>query len=154
MPTFSNKMHARCELKKLQAGAKTKASSGRVMDGIRIEFKHTAVCPIDPSAVTFRRPVMRVLLLISLLLLLLWKRGRPLSLNGGGTYFRTKINAMQRAIYVVRGSPTMKIRGHIVVPTLALTRVSKSVVTGQSPVTLELRNTPGKNKNKPKLVHV
>ena len=34
-----------------------------------------------------------------------------------------------------------------------LTRIIKSVVTGQSPVTLELRNTPGKNTNKPKVVH-
>ena len=30
----------------------------------------------------------------------------------------------------------------VVVPTL--TRIIKSVVTGQAPVTLELRNTPGK----------
>ena len=35
---------------------------------------------------------------------------------------------------------------------LTLTRIIKSVVTGQAPVTLELRNTPGK-KHKPKVVH-
>ena len=31
-------------------------------------------------------------------------------------------------------------------------RIIKSVVTGQAPVTLELRNTPGKNTNIPKVV--
>ena len=31
-----------------------------------------------------------------------------------------------------------------------LTRIIKSVVTGQAPVTLELRNTPGKNTNNPR----
>ena len=35
---------------------------------------------------------------------------------------------------------------------LTLTRIIKSVVTGQAPVTLEWRNTPGK-KHKPKVVH-
>ena len=39
---------------------------------------------------------------------------------------------------------------HIVV--LTLTRIIKSVVTRQAPVTLELRNTPGE-KHKPKVVH-
>ena len=33
---------------------------------------------------------------------------------------------------------------------LALTRIIKSVVTGQAPVTLKLRNTPGKNTNNPR----
>ena len=33
---------------------------------------------------------------------------------------------------------------------LTLTRIFKSVVTGQAPVTLELRNTPEKKKHKPK----
>ena len=33
---------------------------------------------------------------------------------------------------------------------LTLTRIIKSVVTGQAPVTLELRNTPGKNTNNPR----
>ena len=37
----------------------------------------------------------------------------------------------------------------IVVVLTLLTRIIKSVVTGQAPVTLELRNTPGK-KHKPK----
>ena len=36
---------------------------------------------------------------------------------------------------------------------LTLTRMIKSVVTGQAQVTLELGNTPGKNTNKPKVVH-
>ena len=40
----------------------------------------------------------------------------------------------------------------ILVVVLTLTRILKSVVTGQAPVTLELRNTPGK-KHKPKVVH-
>ena len=35
----------------------------------------------------------------------------------------------------------------VVVFTLLLTRITKSVVTGQAQVTLELRNTPGKNTN-------
>ena len=35
-----------------------------------------------------------------------------------------------------------------VVVVLTLTRIIKSVVTGQVPVTLELRNTPGKTKHK------
>ena len=33
---------------------------------------------------------------------------------------------------------------------LTSTRIIKSVVTGQAPVTLELRNTPGKNTNNPR----
>ena len=37
----------------------------------------------------------------------------------------------------------------VVVVVLTLTRIIKSVVTGQAPVTLELRNTPGKNTNNP-----
>ena len=41
----------------------------------------------------------------------------------------------------------------VVVVVLTLTRIVKSVVTGQAPVTLELRNTPGKNTNKQKVVH-
>ena len=40
----------------------------------------------------------------------------------------------------------------VVVVVLTLTRIIKSVVTGQAPVTLELRNTPGKN-TQPKVVH-
>ena len=37
-----------------------------------------------------------------------------------------------------------------VVVVLTLTRIIKSVVTGQAPVTLELRNNPGKNTNNPR----
>ena len=40
----------------------------------------------------------------------------------------------------------------VVVVVLTLTRIIKCVVAGQAPVTLELRNTPGKNKQ-PKVVH-
>ena len=40
----------------------------------------------------------------------------------------------------------------MVVVVLTLTCMIKSVVTGQAPVTLELRNTPGK-KHKPKVVY-
>ena len=39
---------------------------------------------------------------------------------------------------------------HIVVVILTLTRIIKSVVIGQAPVTLELRNTPGKTHTQPK----
>ena len=38
----------------------------------------------------------------------------------------------------------------VVVVVLTLTRIIKSVVTGQAPVTLELRNTPGENTNNPR----
>ena len=38
----------------------------------------------------------------------------------------------------------------VVVVVLTSTRVIKSVVTGQAPVTLELRNTAGKNTNNPR----
>ena len=41
----------------------------------------------------------------------------------------------------------------VVVVVLTLTRIIRSVVTRHAPVTLELRNTPGKNTNKPKVVH-
>ena len=41
-------------------------------------------------------------------------------------------------------------RDRIVVVVLTLTRIIKSVVTGQAPVTLELRNTPEKNPNNPR----
>ena len=42
----------------------------------------------------------------------------------------------------------------VIVVVLTLTRIIKSVVTGQAPVTLELRNTPGKNTHNPtKVVH-
>ena len=42
---------------------------------------------------------------------------------------------------------------YVVVVVLTSTRVIKSVVTGQAPVTLELRNTPGKAHTQPKVVH-
>ena len=38
----------------------------------------------------------------------------------------------------------------VVVVVLTLTRIIKSVVTGQAPVTLELKNTPGKNTHNPR----
>ena len=41
----------------------------------------------------------------------------------------------------------------VVVVVLTLTRIIKSVVTGQAPVTLELRNTPGKKHKQKKVVH-
>ena len=42
----------------------------------------------------------------------------------------------------------------VVVVVLTLTRIIKSVVTGQAPVTLEWRNTPRKKtQTKPKVVH-
>ena len=41
----------------------------------------------------------------------------------------------------------------VVVVVLTFTRIIKSVVTGQAPVTLELRNTPGKKHTQPKVVH-
>ena len=44
-------------------------------------------------------------------------------------------------------------RLRVVVVVLTLTRIIKSVATGQAPVTRELRNTPGKNTNNPKVVH-
>ena len=40
-----------------------------------------------------------------------------------------------------------------VVVVLTLTRIIKSVVTGQAPDTPELRNTPGKKHKQPKVVH-
>ena len=36
---------------------------------------------------------------------------------------------------------------------LTLSRIIRSVVTGQAPVTLELKNTPGKKHKKTKAVH-
>ena len=40
----------------------------------------------------------------------------------------------------------------LIIVVLTLTRIIKSVVIGQAPVTQGLRNTPGK-KHKPKVVH-
>ena len=42
----------------------------------------------------------------------------------------------------------------VVVVVLALTRIIKSVVSGQAPVSLELRNTPGKNTNQRWYTHI
>ena len=47
-----------------------------------------------------------------------------------------------------RLSTALSVVAVVVVAVLTLTRIVKSVVTGQAPVTLELRNTPGK-KHKP-----
>ena len=41
----------------------------------------------------------------------------------------------------------------VVVVVLTITHIIKSVVPGQAPVTLELRNTPGKKHTQPKVVH-
>ena len=51
------------------------------------------------------------------------------------------------------GTRILALAHTVVVVVLTLTRIIKSGVTGQAPVTLELRNTPGKNTNKPKVVH-
>ena len=56
-----------------------------------------------------------------------------------------------RAAPAVPGSCTSSVPMRTAV-VLTLTHIIKSVVTGQAPVTLELRNTPGK-KHKPKVVH-
>ena len=52
---------------------------------------------------------------------------------------------------VLHTRDTGAVEQHVVL-VLTLTRIIKSVVTGHAPVTLELRNTPGK-KHKPKVVH-
>ena len=49
--------------------------------------------------------------------------------------------------YTMHDRPWLTI---VVVVVLTLTRIIKSVVTGQAPVTLELRNTPGKNTHNPR----
>ena len=51
-----------------------------------------------------------------------------------------------RKHYVIRSFPLCGVV--VVVVVLTLTRIIKSVVTGQAPVTLELRNTPGKKHKK------
>ena len=45
---------------------------------------------------------------------------------------------------------TLNNTSHVVAVVLTLPRIVKSVVTGQAPVTMELRNTPGKNTNNPR----
>ena len=42
----------------------------------------------------------------------------------------------------------------VVVAVLTSTRIIKSEVTGQAPVTLELRNTPGRNTNQRWYTHI
>ena len=59
-------------------------------------------------------------------------------------YFWSSLDEVVKGVVVVVA---------VVVVVLTLTRIIKSVVTGQAPVTLELRNTPGKNTHKPKVVH-
>ena len=51
-------------------------------------------------------------------------------------------------VVVVVVADDLTLPQHVVVVFLTLTRIMKSVVTGQAPVTLELRNTPGKNHKK------
>ena len=51
------------------------------------------------------------------------------------------------ASYIIR---TRQVFSTVVVVVLTLTRIIKSVVTGQAPVTLELRNTPGKTLHNPR----
>ena len=50
----------------------------------------------------------------------------------------------------LKGQETGNVSVVVVVIVLKLTRIIKSVVTGQAPVTLELRNTLGKNTNNPR----
>ena len=48
------------------------------------------------------------------------------------------------------GNAANSLWAQVVVVVLTLTRIIKSVVTGQAPVTLELRNNPGKTHTQPK----
>ena len=57
---------------------------------------------------------------------------------------------LRREIQMVYHSGIM---GLFLLVVLTLARIIKSVITGQAPVALELRNTPGKNTNKPNAVH-
>ena len=54
------------------------------------------------------------------------------------------------ASYIIRTRQVFSTVVVVVVVVFTLTRIIKSVVTGQAPVTLELRNTPGKNTTQPK----
>ena len=49
-------------------------------------------------------------------------------------------------VVVVGGGVGVVVGVVVVVVVLTLTRIIKSVVTGQAPVTLKLRNTPGKTR--------
>ena len=58
-----------------------------------------------------------------------------------------------KAVLVITPALVYDMKGEVLllfVVVLTLTRIIKSVVTGQAPVTLELRNTPGKNTNNPR----
>ena len=55
-----------------------------------------------------------------------------------------------REVFVGGGGVLRKLIGTVVV--LTLTRIIKSVVTGQAPVSLEWKNTPGNKCSKAKLV--
>ena len=54
------------------------------------------------------------------------------------------------ASFLLRTATILLLLLVVVVVVLTLTRTIKSVVTGQAPVTLELRNTPGKNTHNPR----
>ena len=54
----------------------------------------------------------------------------------------TKYSPTQREMFFASKTTTVVAVVIVVVVVLTLTRIIKSVVTGQAPVTLELRNTP------------
>ena len=53
-------------------------------------------------------------------------------------------------VLICKGPSNDTIGVVVVVVVLTLTRIIKSVVTGQAPVTLEQKNTLGKNTNSPR----
>ena len=58
---------------------------------------------------------------------------------------------LHRGMYLYTTEHNLFHRVVVVVVVLTLTRITiKSVVTGQAPVPLELRNTPGKDTNNPR----
>ena len=80
----------------------------------------------------------------------LWRCTQPRAAKAtAGVAVTDKLPSIPRASVVVYVVVVIV----VVVVVLTLTRILKSVVTGQAPVTLELRNTPGKNTNKTKVVH-
>ena len=62
-------------------------------------------------------------------------------------YWKGKLNTCSRRLSRVSAPLVVVV---VVVVVITLTCVVKSVVTGQALVTLELRNTPGKNTNNPR----
>ena len=77
--------------------------------------------------------------------------GAPRRFRGQGSVF-----AMYRLWWKAHSSLYFEVfylQVVVVVVVLTLTRIIKSMVTGQAPVTLELRNTPGKTHTQPKVVH-